>query len=393
MSTLHTRLVQGLLLALLVPCIGHASEDPLTSYRDYLEVTPGELTIPMVLEVPLPPTANQVLVYEQSTGAYLESTIAEKSIPSGVTYSLVSQSSTDGMRGDGKDLLDDNFQTALDLLVVGNNTQAETSFQLSASSQVNVSELTIDYAPNSALPQTVTIFAPTPEGEELVVRKSNYETRRIIFPERFAQNWRIVFTYNQPVRISNIAFGPVAYRTEIDMVRFLAQPGMTYRVYLHPEKPVGVPLRAGGAVVGVPSMTPAYVSAVQENPTFKLDDSDVDGVPDVRDNCPVNYNPDQKNTRGTVKGDVCDDFDNDGVVNTQDNCEFIPNYDQLDTDADMIGDMCDKSESRLTEQYPWLPWAGMGVTFLVIVGLFISVARQPLPQAEAVGAESDEPKG
>jgi hypothetical protein len=34
-------------------------------------------------------------------------------------------------------------------------------------------------------------------------------------------------------------------------------------------------------------------------------DKDKDGVPDFRDNCPNDYNPDQKDSMGTGKGDVC----------------------------------------------------------------------------------------
>jgi hypothetical protein len=35
-------------------------------------------------------------------------------------------------------------------------------------------------------------------------------------------------------------------------------------------------------------------------------DKDNDGVPDFRDNCPTNYNPDQKDSNGNGMGDACD---------------------------------------------------------------------------------------
>jgi hypothetical protein len=35
-------------------------------------------------------------------------------------------------------------------------------------------------------------------------------------------------------------------------------------------------------------------------------DKDNDGIPDFRDNCPVTYNPDQKDENANGKGDVCD---------------------------------------------------------------------------------------
>ena len=48
-------------------------------------------------------------------------------------------------------------------------------------------------------------------------------------------------------------------------------------------------------------------------------DTDLDGVPDYADNCPLNYNPSQKDLDGDGAGDACDiDADGDGIVNTLD---------------------------------------------------------------------------
>jgi hypothetical protein len=41
-------------------------------------------------------------------------------------------------------------------------------------------------------------------------------------------------------------------------------------------------------------------------PPITVADADADGVPDSSDNCPYAYNPDQKDTDGDGKGDVCD---------------------------------------------------------------------------------------
>jgi len=40
-----------------------------------------------------------------------------------------------------------------------------------------------------------------------------------------------------------------------------------------------------------------------------------------------------------------------------------------------VGDECDGEESRLTERYTWVPWVGMGLAALVLVGLFAVTAR------------------
>ena len=63
-------------------------------------------------------------------------------------------------------------------------------------------------------------------------------------------------------------------------------------------------------------------------------DSDHDGIPDIYDNCPFVWNPDQS------------DIDADGVGDVCDNCPLIPNHPpigqpQADADADGVGDACD----------------------------------------------------
>jgi hypothetical protein len=60
-------------------------------------------------------------------------------------------------------------------------------------------------------------------------------------------------------------------------------------------------------------------------------DTDNDSIPDVLDNCPIVYNPDQVDTDGDGTGDVCD------------NCPNNCNYEQSDADGDTIGDVCDST--------------------------------------------------
>jgi hypothetical protein len=58
-------------------------------------------------------------------------------------------------------------------------------------------------------------------------------------------------------------------------------------------------------------------------------DTDGDGVPDRRDNCPQVANPDQADGDGDGTGDACD------------NCPLVANPDQADGDGDGTGDACE----------------------------------------------------
>ncbi|HKQ50398.1 MAG TPA: thrombospondin type 3 repeat-containing protein [Phycisphaerae bacterium] len=62
---------------------------------------------------------------------------------------------------------------------------------------------------------------------------------------------------------------------------------------------------------------------------FVFIDSDGDGLLDVYDNCPFDFNPEQEDGDGDGVGDVCD------------NCPFVADPTQADTDGDGIGDACD----------------------------------------------------
>lgn len=105
----------------------------------------------------------------------------------------------------------------------------------------------------------------------------------------------------------------------------------------------------------IPALTPDQgLDLGQLNICISVDatDTDGDGVPDDRDNCPTVPNPDQADSDGDGIGDACDncpeaanpdqaDSDGDGVGDACDNCPDVFNPSQADSDGDGIGDACD----------------------------------------------------
>ncbi|MEK9179808.1 MAG: thrombospondin type 3 repeat-containing protein [Patescibacteria group bacterium] len=84
-------------------------------------------------------------------------------------------------------------------------------------------------------------------------------------------------------------------------------------------------------------------------------DADEDGLIDINDNCPEDYNPNQEDTDEDGVGDACSlpdgggggeenppiDTDEDGVPDVRDNCPTVANPGQEDADQDGTGDACE----------------------------------------------------
>jgi YD repeat-containing protein len=75
-------------------------------------------------------------------------------------------------------------------------------------------------------------------------------------------------------------------------------------------------------------------------------DTDGDGIPDSRDNCPAVPNPDQADLDADRLGDACDpDIDGDGVPNAEDAFP-LDSREWVDTDADGIGNNADPDDDN-----------------------------------------------
>ena len=90
--------------------------------------------------------------------------------------------------------------------------------------------------------------------------------------------------------------------------------------------------------------TKTFSITLKQNPkfnVFKELDQDNDWIKDSLDNCINKYNPDQKDSNGDGRWDVCSDYDNDGIIWYHDNCPYINNPDQEDVNNNHIGDVCE----------------------------------------------------
>jgi Thrombospondin type 3 repeat len=88
----------------------------------------------------------------------------------------------------------------------------------------------------------------------------------------------------------------------------------------------------------VPMITTPLVIAT--NPLYK-NDTDNDTIENIRDNCPMLANPDQRDRNRDGIGDACSDDDSDGVSGLADNCATVSNPDQKDLNVNQIWDACE----------------------------------------------------
>jgi hypothetical protein len=99
-------------------------------------------------------------------------------------------------------------------------------------------------------------------------------------------------------------------------------------------------------------------------------DTDLDGVPNVLDNCPNDPNPFQGDFDDDAVGDHCEDSDGDGDLDAADNCPAVENPAQGDHDNDGVGDACDPDIPTLTS------WGLVAMLLLLLAAATVILQRR-----------------
>lgn len=361
-------------------------EDVFQAYRQAKEIGAiPALKVPTVVEIPLGSEhleRHEFVVFDLTEGAFQPNVFGMESVHNPVPFSILAESYGRGSVRFPERMIDGNTNTYGEALLL-ESQQGTVTFTMRANSPITSTGLTLLLDQHVAVPTTVEIHANVEGENRIVLASTRMVGNSIRFPKTTAATWNITFSYAQPLRISELTLLDERTADVRRVVRFLAQPDHAYRLFLDPDRPVRpetgqLPnLTSSDGILILPFIPSAT------NPMYRPADVDMDSIPDMVDNCVSVANQNQEDVDGNGRGDACDDFDRDGVISQKDNCPNAPNTGQQDEDGDGVGDVCDDEESRLTERYPWIPWAGMGIAGVVLLILFLLAARS-LPAREQI---------
>lgn len=353
-----------------------ADESILSAFRMYKDVVMPKLAAPKVLEVRFdePLERYDFAVLDKTSDEFVPHFLNRENIKVGSSFAVSANTPAAGL----ENMVDGAPQTYADF-PLPENGQGNIAINLKSLKAITSTHLTVLLDSYVALPNTIEIKAVVNGENKIVVARKPMQSSSISFPRTTSRDWTISFTFSQPLRIAELKLDDQNAETITKYgVRFLAQKDHEYRIYFDADRYVAPVAAEAPNLSGARDYALVASGPAQPNPLYKMSDYDADGVPDIRDNCVQVGNADQADIDDNGRGDACDDFDKDGVINSSDNCPDIPNRGQKDTDADGMGDECDDKDNRVTENYPWLPWAGMGLAAAVLIAFFAITARSVL---------------
>lgn len=352
--------------------------EPICAFSQQVVVAPTGLLVPTVVEYVLPDTwtSGQVAVYAETDIQFVPALVQTKTetVATPITVYADGRQALPALTDDRDDRLDTHYTFG-----VRPDMPGRAALTVRADEAVTVSAFKLTLSENVIPPRSVSVAVLNDMGEEMVVLAPvPVDSDGVVrFPVTTARDFFITFTHAQPLRISEVALyekDPTIDREST--VRFLATPGSKYTLYLDPDRSVSVNTGEAPNLANDKDVRRLPLGTLTANPEYVPADLDRDGVLDVSDNCVSTPNTDQVDVDRNGTGDVCDDFDRDTYPNAEDNCVNEPNRDQADEDGDGIGDVCDDEESRFTEQNGWIPWVGMGMVLIVLIGLLALTVKR-----------------
>ncbi len=351
------------------------------AYRKYKTVDNLSIKVPTVVEVSFDEQYMERLnfaVLDQTTNKF-EPYSLKLNTKTEVVLNVRSEPQVSGMTS----IIDGNNSTYTEF-PLPSNVQGVAKITMTSNKPVMSSALTTLLDNYVALPNYIEITAMIGGQEKIVLARKEMDRNTINFPKTTSSVWNVTYWYSQPLRVSELKLvEESSSKNTLTSIRFLAQPEHSYQIYFDADRNVNIPVGEAGSLLSARDVKFLSNLSTQNNPSYVVADTDNDGVPDINDNCVYDANPDQADLNNNGRGDICDDFDQDEIMNSKDNCPNNPNRDQRDSDGDGIGDACDGEESRLTEQYPWIPWLGIGFAALVLVSLFVITAKSKPNQVDS----------
>lgn len=366
------------LLFLMTSAKAASIQNPVEAFRQYKDIKDLGILVPTVVEVPIEffyLERTDFLLIDQNTDIALPYFYKKNIVSNEPYYTL----NTIPASASTYKMIDKNSNTYADF-ELDSNDQGTVIINLKSNIPITSSAIMVILDNNVAMPTSVEISAVVNGQNKKLLAKTSMSQQTIRFPETMAQDWKIVFTYVQPLRINEIRIvQKEANESTSQFVRFLAQPDRDYRLYFDSDRSIFSNTGEAGNLYSNDGVLSLETIPSLTNPLYTQADIDGDGLPDIFDNCVSIANKDQKDINGNGRGDACEDFDRDGISNDKDNCPNDPNRNQADIDRDGLGDLCDTEESRLTEKHKWIPWLGIVFALVVIVVLFVVTAKSKEP--------------
>lgn len=376
-SLVLTLFLVGALGASATSLVKPNTEHPLTAFAHLKHLTFPAVSVPTVVEIPVNDDffrvgnfSNYFGIYEETTQTFQPTRLITRS----AEFSKALPTATSGIGSPGF-LSDNNPHTSVEFPVT-RDTRETATITLTATSPVSVNGISFSFDQFVALPQTIEILSIAGGVERVVLAEAKLSDRIVRFPRIMTSSLTVKLGYVQPLRLTEVSLFEENPTVKTDLaIRFLARPNEIYTLYFGADRPVFFTTSESPNLTNDREVVRQSEFPTEANPSYQIADTDKDGVPDRSDNCMNDMNSDQRDENQNGRGDICDDYDRDGVINGKDNCPDRPNANQLDTDADNHGDVCDGEESRLTERFPWVPTALIGLASVIVVALFASMFR------------------